>query len=134
MTDARVSRVHVEALAPSTLEARLSRLHTESLVDPGAVARLSRLHVEALWSDIPDVQARLSRAHAESLLVPITPDARVAQQFLEVLWGEEYVAWVMTEGGPTPMFAEAYDDGTGPQLVKTLGWWDGATAQPLTPP
>lgn len=117
MTDARISRTQAEALGPAS-----------------PAARLSRATAEVLWTEIPTLSFNLSRAQVEVLERMVQQPALIARQHVEVLWSTEFAVWRMEAAGPKPIQVEAYDDGTGPQEIETLGWWDGATAQPLTPP
>ncbi len=52
MTDARVSREHVETLTNVTVDARVSREHVETLTLNTVDARISREHVEVLYGEI----------------------------------------------------------------------------------
>lgn len=103
MTDARVSREHLEALVqPASSDRRVSAERTEALVQPSSSSR------------------RLSAQRVE-VLVGGPNEIRVSALAVEVL--------VPSVTAP-PSGSFSWWDGTARQAATLRGWWDGAAIQP----
>jgi hypothetical protein len=139
VTDARVSREHVEVLHANTPDARISREHLEALQALIPDARVSREHVEVLGDPKPD--ERIHTLRPEALIEQTRPPIRVHAERYEVLYSPTLLSApdlraqaLRFEALLDTTYAATWWDGSARQIAKLRGWWDGTTIRPLKTP